>query len=940
MDPGISILDWKQPLLAEATRRLMERAVRAAAHALDLSHVAVVVPTRQAGRRLREALAQAASQRRALLLPPTVFTTADMLRPSTPSQVATPTERLLTWIGVLRETDPGAYPALFPTPPRSRGMEWALPLARSLIDLQDQLLEANLDPPGLADRLEDFPNPQRRMNLAALHQRYLAKLDDRALEDPLDVARRAMESGSVLAPFKQRVLIGIYDLNPIHIRALETLPDGSVELWLQGPTEAIRAFDRWGHPNPAFWEPRALRLSACIRCRDSREQAAQIFQALDRLPPEQEKPIAVGVLDSSFASYLERRSRHHGIPCFNPAGRDFHSHALSGFLRILGNLAGRIQVADALAFLRHPVGTALLQDRGVPFHLTRALAAIDRLYQDHLPETLEDLGRHNRCEDVSACIQLLNTVSREFRELPDGAAFLSWMDKLVRPTWRDLAAEDRESVKAFAEALEAPALACFREPGLNPADRVMLLLEALRAQREYPRREPGSIDLPGWLELPWDPAPMLVLTDCNHEILPAPARPDPFLSEAERGALGLATYETRWIRDRFLLECLGVSRPDGALVILVPQSDGEGEPRQPSSLLLRCEPEELPERIGQLFEPLPPAAAAPPWRAAWKWAVPAPAPAAPEGIPVTAFGAYLNCPFRYYLERECGMSAIDPDKMEWDALDFGSMAHTVLEAWGKEPAMCRCNNPERLAAWLAECLAGYVHSRYGRTLPLPVHIQMESLEQRLRAFAHEQVTQLEAGWEMVEVEYRLHEPPPGPVLEGYGIRGVVDRIERHRDTGKVRIVDYKTGDKAADPEGAHLRNWGTRDERCPPPDYAVIHAPDLKKPMVWTNLQLPLYAWALQQKGVAESVEVAYFNLPKALSETGIRSWNPDAFEARNAAALACARGVLRDIGSRRFWPPREPGFRDPFESIFFKDIEARVDAGALEAFLNGRASP
>jgi ATP-dependent helicase/nuclease subunit B len=66
----VHVLPWNEPLPASAARWLAEgwsgRAV------LDLSHWCVVVPTRQSGRRLREALAALAAEQGQAVFPPRV----------------------------------------------------------------------------------------------------------------------------------------------------------------------------------------------------------------------------------------------------------------------------------------------------------------------------------------------------------------------------------------------------------------------------------------------------------------------------------------------------------------------------------------------------------------------------------------------------------------------------------------------------------------------------------------------------------------------------------------------------------------------------------------------------------------------------------------------------------------------------------------------------
>ena len=102
----------------------------------------------------------------------------------------------------------------------------------------------------------------------------------------------------------------------------------------------------------------------------------------------------------------------------------------------------------------------------------------------------------------------------------------------------------------------------------------------------------------------------------------------------------------------------------------------------------------------------------------------------------------------------------------------------------------------------------------------------------------------------------------------------------------------------------------------------------------WINLQLPLYAWALEELG--PDVTVGYFNLPAIGTDTGVAL-----LETFNSAvrevALDCARGVGADLKAQRFWPPAPRVEYDDFEGILFGqpkltaappgEVAARADA-------------
>ena len=162
------------------------------------------------------------------------------------------------------------------------------------------------------------------------------------------------------------------------------------------------------------------------------------------------------------------------------------------------------------------------------------------------------------------------------------------------------------------------------------------------------------------------------------------------------------------------------------------------------------------------------------------------------------------------------------------------------------------------------------------------------------------------------------------------VRGKIDRVDRHQHTGMIRVLDYKTSEKAGKPEDAHLGSL-SKDREWP--EYARVEISGRQKR--WTDLQLPLYAILLSSRQeLQEPFELGYFNLPRAINDTGIVLWedfSADLLESANR----CAWGVINDIRSRRFWPPSPKTWRDDFEILFPSDPALCVNAESFEMFMN-----
>ena len=162
----------------------------------------------------------------------------------------------------------------------------------------------------------------------------------------------------------------------------------------------------------------------------------------------------------------------------------------------------------------------------------------------------------------------------------------------------------------------------------------------------------------------------------------------------------------------------------------------------------------------------------------------------------------------------------------------------------------------------------------------------------------------------VEVERKV-ELPVGEAM----IVAMIDRIDRHRDSGRLRVLDYKTG-KVESVDRAHRKKLGAASElprhlsrECP----AVYGGEEREKSadFLWHNLQLPLYAAALVAHGEPLPAP-CYFTLSSTEAEVAIREWTN--FEQADLdAAQACADWVAGQIAAAAFWPPAEKITHDDY---------------------------
>ncbi|MEI6178281.1 MAG: PD-(D/E)XK nuclease family protein, partial [Verrucomicrobiota bacterium] len=601
-----------------------------------------------------------------------------------------------------------------------------------------------------------------------------------------------------------------------------------------------------------------------------------------------------------------------GWTAFHPAGTPLTT-GLARWLKLWSAWLGDPSFATLTDMLALP-------ETGLLTGGSRALLSesLSRLRNDWMIARPDDLRHRMRAADfrsdaqrisadrVLAAVETLEAWQRDFLT-GDFTATIKRLLGLLGETCED----NRNQVYAMFDWLDA-ATGMMRTLDRRPSFWIDLMLENVPCPAPQPP-EGRVIDVQGWLELFFEPGRHLVLCGMNEGKVPARNTGDPWLGEAAAKQLGLIGNADRAARDAFLYQAmLEARREDGRVDVICAKSGNGGESLLPSRLLLAAAREDLPERVKFLFRGIEPPEAGLRWHADWKWQ-PRDVPI-PERLAVTSLRTYLACPFRFYLKHALRMQIPEPSRLEWNARDFGNVAHDVLERWGRDTEARDFSKPEALTAWLSAELDRVVAENFGKRIPLSVRIQTEALRQRFTWLARAQACSREEGWEVMEVEQEFQIP-----IGDTTIIARIDRIDRHREHGQLRVIDYKTG-KIMAPEAAH---WKKTSARTTLPEHlgadspALFSAEDNKgKPADyrWTNLQLPLYVAAVEAREKSAPVP-CYFQLGSTEADVRIDPWYE--FSATDLqSALTCAEWIIGQIRASVFWPPAEKVDYDDFEDL------------------------
>ncbi|MCP3918505.1 MAG: hypothetical protein GY711_23410 [bacterium] len=885
----------------------------------DLTGVVVALPGGRARRRLGELLARRAPTD---WTPPRILTQGELIDEMTlvDRPVAGRLVRTLAWERALAGLGASELERLARRGGASDGsgggdsLAQRLRLAETVRALHGQLAPEGLGFEELATgkaRPDSGGEARRWEVLASVQEHYRAVLAGVGLADPHEERRTAIEAGRV----DQRarvVLVGVADMNHLLRKLLEHV-GGRASALIVAPQELESGFDALGALDVEFWRDRDVPIET-----EQWQVAEKPVDQADRFMDVvggwagrfRAEELTVGLADEQVTPYLERRLTGAGVTARNAAGLAIERTRPFRLLAACARFLERRRYGELAALVRHPdLELRLRQDQGL-FSIDPA-AALDEYYLEHLPDAVDGRWVDDKKlvpavrEMHAAVVSVLGDLdaSTDGGQKPLGA----W-GEAVRGLFTRVYGEDEldpavEAERVLAEALSTigTALSEIEElpPDLVPgsvaaADALSLLLRQLRG-RSIPPRPPApgesTVELLGWLELPLDDAPALVVTGFNEGRVPQSVHGDPFLPNGVRKDLGLPDNDARLARDVYAASVVVHARE--AVAFVTGRRSLEGDPLVPSRLSFHVSDEVIVERV-QRFLPDEGGRLADPKlssdEAGGEFSLPMlEGKQASERMGVSSFRTYLESPYGYYLKHVLRLETLDDRARELDPLRFGNFAHDVLFAFGKSDTK-DATDERAIKRYLTRAVDRMVKERFGRT-PLPaIVLQAEQLKYRLGVFAKRQAEWASRGWRIAHVEHAPEgdgvpfEVDDAPVF----LRGRIDRIDRHPDWGWA-VLDYKTGDKLLEPDEAHRKRGGE-----------------------WKDLQLPLYQHLARAIGLEGDIQLGYVTVGKdegAISFRIAREWA----EADLESAWAAARDVVRNVRAGRF---DELG-REPYEEIF-----------------------
>lgn len=889
-------LDWSRPALPAVVEFLTDR--YADRRTCDLGNVVVVLPGSRAGRRLLELLVDGCEAAGRVLTPPRIETVGRL--PELLYSAKRPFADLLTqefaWARALQEVEEQRLRQVIPHPPAADDLAGWRSLGRLLAAQHRELAGDGLDFGDVVRQgrhMDGFDETGRWRVLSRVQQQYLHILDEQHLWDLQTARLVAVEHGECRTD-QDIVLVGTVDMNCTLRRMLDQVADRVTAL-IHAPAELAARFDEHGCLVPAEWIAAPLGVQPQqVRIVDGPgEQAEEVARVLAEFEGRyRADEITIGLADEALVPQISRQLSQCDVPVRWVIGKSLTETAPYQLLACLSDYLERGRFKDFAALVRHPDVCAWLGGRSW-------LRQLDEYYNAHLPPRLgEWLGEEDSYARIKRVWERVEALAAPLRR---GRRSLSdWTEPLThvllevygRAEFHLEAAAERVTLKA-CEQIHA-ALAAHESipeglaPAVTAAEAIRLTLEELSAAAIPPPVDAAAVELLGWLELPLDDAPALIVTTFNEGHVPASSAADQFLPNRLRRHLGIDENDRRYARDAYALSVLLASRRD--LTLIVARRDTEGNPLRPSRLLFAAEPDTIAARVRAFFQPegcsprRPLAGPLAATRDESGFAIPRPEPLPRplERMNVTAFRTYLACPYRFYLRHVLKLEPRDDEAEELDALLFGSLIHDVLK-WFGESELRDSTDAAEIRHFLHDSLDRCAAAQFGRTRGAAVSVQMQQLRARLEAFAAWQADWAGKGWRIAHTEVS---PPDGsvrlPVDDGRSLllTGRIDRIDHFAEDGRWAIFDYKSGESIGSPEKAHRIDGR------------------------WIDLQLPLYRHLAAPLGVNGQVQLGYIVLPKDTSAVTchLADWTSADLQEADRLALEVARCILDE----QFWPPAD----------------------------------
>jgi ATP-dependent helicase/nuclease subunit B len=678
-----------------------------------------------------------------------------------------------------------------------------------------------------------------------------------------------------------------------------------VHVFVHAPGELASRFDEFGVLRPALWEQAPIALNeASLQFVDRpADQAAAVVEFVRERAEAGAgaEDVIVGLANESLASPVRVALDEHGVASRWIGGSTAKQTSAAKLLSAIADRLESDRTPMTSELVRHPEIGRWLKRKGLP---AGWLMKLDEAVINYAPRRLG--VNHRQLDDRSLAVarsvvelieQTMSPLAGTARPIGDWAApVCGVLQEIYGDRKFGEGEEDRREAQALQKIRDVlQGLSGIPEalaPATTASAAIRLAVDGLSRELLTPDEQPDAVEMVGWLELPLDDSPAVVVCGMNDGFVPSSLNNDMFLPNGLREELGLEDNRRRYARDAYALSVVSHSRESVRFVS--GRHDALGDPLIPSRLLFATDEQTIARRLIKAFEAASSIEAEGQEHRGSGFRVPRPKERCiVERLRVTAFRDYIACPYRFYLRHIENLRSVADLEGELTAANFGTLIHAALNRWAESDAT-DATDPAEVRKIVEQAFDEASSSTLDDD-PLPaVKLQLEQARLRLKVFAEWQAEHRREGWRL-----RFHEVEVSRDLKlesgrTLTIRGQIDRIDYHADRNEWLIIDYKTGDSALGPEEVHLSSGE------------------------WVDLQLPLYRWLAATLDIPGEPGVAYLALGREPPKHPMEIFKPASWSADLwAQAYWKMFRIAEDVAAGIFWPPaKEPPRFDDFACV------------------------
>ncbi len=828
----------------------------------DLSNVMVVLPGGRAGRRLLEIICEKLPHKKSIFSPPSFSTPGKFcelfIELEAKINIASDIDEIFAWISALHKEKDALETLLNrPVPENYNFLTLAQTLRQIYIELSGDLVSFE----DVAATTSENPREYERWSaLNRIFCSYIDILKSNNISDKGVAVNQAVQSTKSVdkSIFPGYIyVVGVVDMFGRFRAALNYLSD-KVTIISHGEKD-------WFEPNGGLkqnisFDPLDELAEKIKFCGNYSEQAAETVNFLYGLNGKFScREIIISAPDDDIRRPLKQFLDEAKAPHHDAIGNLFAQSEIGILLKSFTDYFNEKSVKTFLNLVCHPI----LQN--YIFSNNNEFSAFTKRFQEfasrHVLE-LTDSDKFDETPELNEIIEKINKLMAPLYEVRGIKESVNIINEMLAEVYNNNLNLSRGIVPAFHHeaVLKWSRLS---EKIINSdiktdektcsANTIKFMCQLLESEKLAPESESETVDIIGWLELPLDDAPIVILTGMNEGIVPESKSSHVFLPDGLRKRLGLQNNSGRFNRDRYYLRTIISSAEE--ILVTAGKYSSKQDPLLPSRLLLDLSEKrqaklierfysatlrETPDsRIEKAIEDNRPTLREMPV-ARLENKLPDDENIFFEDevreLSVTRFKDFLECPYRFYLKQN-KINPCNELTNEMPPWQFGNVVHEVLEKFGEKTA-ADSDNPDVIRSVLKKLLDKVIYEKFGKNPHAAVLIQKDSIIKRLNVFAEVQAERKNNNWKIIETEKKLEIE-----LGKFMIKGKIDRIDE-KLTQKC-IIDYKTSASIKDVYSAHYN----------------------KKKNKWIDLQLPLYAFWWKKQNEDKIPETAYFILQKDTSK-------------------------------------------------------------------------